>query len=138
MYPMRFIQPSPLLRTGLAVSGANCGTVVKPGYLMGYELASEDLTNCQLMVLSACETALGDIESHLGVAGIQRMLKLAGVQFILATLWKIPDAATAIFMEQFYKNLMQLKDPQEALTTTQKLLCKKMPVSDWGAFVLIK
>lgn len=138
MYPMRFIQPSPLLRTGLAVSGANCGTVVKPGYLMGYELASEDLSNCQLMVLSACETALGDIESHLGVAGIQRMLKLAGVQFILATLWKIPDAATAIFMEQFYKNLMQQKDPQEALTTTQKLLSKKMPVSDWGAFILIK
>lgn len=138
MYPMRFIQPSPLLRTGLAVSGANCGTTNIPGYLMGYELASEDLSNCRLMVLSACETALGDLDSHLGVAGIQRMLKLAGVQYILATLWKIPDAATAIFMEEFYKNLMRQNEPQQALVTTQKLLSKKMPVSDWGAFILIK
>jgi CHAT domain-containing protein len=55
-------------------------TQEKNRYLLGYELAAQNLSNCKLITLSACESALGDIKSNLGVMGLQRAIKLAGAQ----------------------------------------------------------
>jgi|GEM_PF-2702624 len=136
------IKRFPLLRTGIVVSNANCPTVKKTlsknGYLSGYEIASTDLSSCKLIVLSACESALGDIKSNLGVMGLQRAIKLAGAQKMLITLWKIPDAETVEFMQQFYTFLWSGQTEEEALKATQYVQSKKYDVGKWGAFVLIE
>ncbi len=135
------IKQMPLSRSGLVLSNANCpeNTVNgNNGYLLGYELAASDLTNCRLVVLSACESALGDIKSNMGVAGLQRALKLAGAGKLLITLWKIPDKETGEFMEHFYSRLLNGSAEEEALRYTQLIMSKKYSVSTWGAFVLIE
>lgn len=136
------IKKLPLLRSGIVVSNANCIAKHIPdknGYLSGYEIAATNLSDCQLIVLSACESALGDIKSNLGVMGLQRAIKLAGAQKMLITLWKIPDAETAEFMQLFYGFLFNQKLTEEAsLKKTQEIMSKKYSVSKWGAFVLIE
>lgn len=136
------IKRFPLLRTGIVVSNANCpiekNLLSKNGYLSGYEIAATDLSSCKLIVLSACESALGDIKSNLGVMGLQRAIKLAGAQKMLITLWKIPDAETVEFMQQFYTFLWGGKTEEESLKATQEIQSKKYDVGKWGAFVLIE
>ena len=64
-----------------------------------------DLSNTSLAVLSACQTGIGKITDD-GVWGIQRAFKMAGVQTILMSLWKVDDIATALMMTTFYKELL--------------------------------
>lgn len=133
----------PMLRTGLVLANANCPPETSnarwkaDGYLLGYEIASLNLAQCELITLSACESALGDIQSNLGVVGLQRALKTAGVKSMLMTLWKIPDEPTVEFMQHFYGFLLQGKTKSQALKHTQVIMSKKYDVSSWGAFVLI-
>ena len=96
-----------------------------------------DLTKCQLITLSACETALGDIKSNQGVLGLQQALKIAGARKLLLAMWKIPDQETAEFMSNFYQYLITGASEEEALRRTQSVLSKKYPISSWGAFTLI-
>ncbi len=90
------------------------------------------------MALSACETGLGDVRNNLGVDGLSRALKIAGARHLLISLWKVPDAATAEFMKQFYTFLFSGKTPAQALHTTQSNMSKTYPASDWGAFILVE
>jgi CHAT domain-containing protein len=141
-YQIDNIKKMPLLRSGIVLSNANCPNqknTRENGYLLGYELAAQDLTQCKLITLSACESALGDIKSNLGVMGLQRAIKLAGAQKMLITLWKIPDTETAEFMQLFYNYFFIKKySAEEALKNTQLVMSKKYAVSKWGAFVLIQ
>lgn len=141
-YQINNIKKMPLLRSGIVLSNANCPNqknTRENGYLLGYELAAQDLTQCKLITLSACESALGDIKSNLGVMGLQRAIKLAGAQKMLITLWKIPDTETAEFMQLFYNYFFIKKySAEEALKNTQLVMSKKYAVSKWGAFVLIQ
>ena len=133
------IQQDPLFRCGIALSNANepdAKSFTTEGYLMGYELAYTDLSNCYLVCLSACETGLGDLRNNLGVDGLSRALKLGGARYLLTSLWKVPDAPTAVFMEMFYKELFRLRSPQLALQKTRKYMSTKYTAIDWGAFVL--
>lgn len=136
------VQQFPLLRSGIVLSNANCPDSLSKrnnGYLLGYELAAQDLSNCKLITLSACESALGDIKSNLGVMGLQRAIKLAGAKKMLITLWKIPDTETAEFMQLFYDFLFnKANSEEEALKKTQEIMSKKYSVGKWGAFVLIE
>jgi CHAT domain-containing protein len=112
--------------------------------LSAKEISHLDLSNTDLVVLSACQTALGDITND-GVAGLQRGFKIAGVKSVLMSLWKVDDAATYLLMKLFYKSLFAGKNKQQALRDAQNYLRSYMvgnerPYNDihyWGAFILL-
>lgn len=138
-------------RTGLLLAGATLKLQhntqiqgVEDGILSAKEISTLDLSNVDLAVLSACKTGLGDITSD-GVAGLQRGFKCAGVNSILMTLWEVDDAATHLFMSQFYKNLMNGKSKHKSLQNAQKFLKEYQQDGEyiyndyhyWAAFVLL-
>ena len=90
------------------------------GILTAEEVQSLDLRGTDLVVLSACETGLGEGEYGQGVMGLQRAFQAAGARAVVASLWKVDDAATTVLMEQFYTNLWSKKMPKlEALRQAQ-------------------
>ena len=89
------------------------------GILAAQEIAHTDLRGCDLVVLSACETALGDITNE-GVMGLQRGFKKAGANTILMSLWKVDDQASSLLLTKFYENLLSKKMPKiDALKKAQ-------------------
>ena len=84
------------------------------GILFAYELAGLDL-NLDTIVLSACDTGLGQMEETEGIIGLSRSFLIAGVNSLISSLWKVSDASTSKLMEYFYKNKESLPTP-EALT----------------------
>ena len=108
------------------------------GILTAYEVSMLDLSNTKLVVLSACETGLGDIKGSEGVYGLQRAFKMAGVKYILMTLWEIRDEVTAEFMKVFYQQWLKGKDIHEAFKFAQDEMRKKYEANYWAAFVLVE
>jgi CHAT domain-containing protein len=98
------------------------------------------LPNTRLVVLSACETALGDIQGSEGVYGLQRAFKMAGVQNLIMSLWKVPDVETAEFMELFYTNLFGNKSVNDAFHLAQTRMKNKYRSEPykWAAWILVK
>lgn len=135
---------NPLLRCGLVMAGGNNGWKGKTlpgeddGILTGLEISNVQLPNTQLAVLSACETGLGKIEGSEGVFGLQRAFKLAGVNYIISSLWQVPDKETAEFMEIFYARWLGGKTIREAFLHTQQLMRKKYAPYYWAGFTLVK
>lgn len=138
----------PLIRSGLILAGGNYfwqhgfrpAHAQEDGILTAYEISLMDLSDTELVVLSACETGLGDIQGNEGVFGLQRAFKLAGVQHLIMSLWKVPDAATAELMSLFYKNRMD-----EKKSLGDALLSAQMAMRDegwspyyWGGFILVE
>ncbi len=111
---------SPLLMTGLVFAGANQEKTPGRGILTGEALIDLDLSGLELVVLSACETGLGDVAGGEGTFGLQRAFHLAGTHNVVASLWKVPDEPTAALMGLFYRNLWEHKQPPlEALRQAQ-------------------
>jgi CHAT domain-containing protein/tetratricopeptide (TPR) repeat protein len=123
---------TPLLRSGLVLAGGGRDPGAAPadvsaeappredGILTAEEVQALDLRGCELVVLSACETGLGQAEAGQGVLGLQRAFQAAGARAVVASLWKVDDAATAVLMKQFYTNLWTRKLPRlEALRQAQ-------------------
>jgi len=124
---------APLLHSGVALVGAArktdhiMGTGAESslpdrddGILTAEEVQSLDLRGTDLVVLSACETGLGLHEYGQGVLGLQRAFQAAGARAVVASLWRVDDAATTVLMEQFYTNLWSKKMPKlEALRQAQ-------------------
>lgn len=140
-----FVQnQNPLMRSGLVFAGVNdFWTGAKAvqdddGVLTALEVINIDLRKNQLVVMSACETGLGDIAGSEGVYGLQRAFKMAGTNFLIMSLWQVPDAETSEFMQTFYTLLMQEKDLQKAFTQTQSRMRQKYDPYFWAAFVLLE
>jgi CHAT domain-containing protein len=134
----------PLMRSGLVFAGANDvwnkSEMDKEddGVLTAQEVTQIDMRKNVLVVLSACETGLGDIKDSEGVYGLQRALKMAGVKYIIMSLWQVPDKETVEFMESFYAKLVQEKDIRRAFSETQKVMRQKYDPYYWAAFGLIE
>jgi CHAT domain-containing protein/Tfp pilus assembly protein PilF len=94
---------TPLLLSGLVLAGANQAPA--RGLLTAEEVCGLDLRGCELVTLSACETALGTASFNEGVLGLQRSFHVAGARSLLSTLWSVSDPATSVLMEQFYQRL---------------------------------
>jgi CHAT domain-containing protein len=138
-------QRDPMFRSGLVLARGNAIWANQKiiagkddGILTSYEIAQMDLSNTDLVVLSACETALGDLESNEGVIGLQRAFKLAGVKQIIMSLWRVSDKQTAELMSLFYSNWLQGQSIREALRSAQLYMKAKYPPYDWAGFVLVE
>ena len=115
--PVFKISDHPMIRSGLIMAGGNhaweTGKPFKPnmedGVLTAYEISQMDLSNTELVVLSACETGLGDIEGNEGVYGLQRAFKIAGAKYLIMSLWQVPDYQTQQLMITFYKKWLTEK-----------------------------
>ena len=134
-----------MLYSGLLFAGANNAWTgkdiregVEDGILTADEISRLDLSSNKLIVLSACDTGLGDIDYVDGVFGLQRGLKRAGVKTILMSLWKVPDEETKELMAIFYKELLSGKTPYQSLKTAQEQLIDrgKSPYY-WAGFILL-
>ena len=134
---------NPLLRSGLVLAGANSwlqGRRLPPeagdGILTGEDASALDLLSTDLVVLSACETGLGDIKTGEGVFGLRRAFLLAGAKTLVMSLWKVPDAQTQMLMEEFYRRILAGQSRAEALRGAQLLVKASNPEPVyWGAFV---
>ncbi len=136
----------PLLRSGLLFAGGNYAwrgrfiNGIEDGIVTAYEVSNMYLPNTKMVVLSACETALGDVKGSEGVYGLQRAFKMAGVQNLVMSLWKVPDGETSEFMQQFYKNMFARQPITDAFYNAQrkiKIKYRKDPYK-WAAWVLIR
>jgi CHAT domain-containing protein len=129
-----------VLRSGLLLAGSKLTLDneklpegIDDGILTGAEIENMDLSSVDLVVLSACQTGLGQVEPIEGVYGLQRAFKKAGVKSILMTLWKVDDDATQLFMTEFYRDYLKNNSKQHALKAAQKYL--KNLTSDEGEHV---
>lgn len=139
---------NPLERSGLVFAGvdkvwkrgyARMLKDVEEGMLLSKEIASLDLRETDIVVLSACETGLGDVTGD-GVFGLQRAFKMAGVQTILMSLWAVNDTSTSILMTAFYRNYyINHQTKSEAFRNAQQEVRSsgyKKP-EYWAGFVLL-
>ena len=137
----------PLNRSGLLFAGANLAlrghsedlpADVQDGILTAKEISLMDLREADMVVLSACETAKGEVTGE-GVFGLQRAFKMAGVQTILMSLWPVDDAATQLMMTEFYRHWIGQKEPKrEAFSHAQNIVRKQYADPKyWAAFILL-
>ncbi len=136
---------NPLLRSGLVLAGINTwnwGEEAPPeaedGLLTAEEVTALDLLDTELVVLSACQTGVGEVYQSEGVFGLRRAFLLAGAKTLVMSLWKVPDQQTQELMIHFYGFLQQGRDISTALHEAQKHI-KQQPGQShpfyWGAFI---
>lgn len=138
------IKDNSMLLSGMLLADANSTlkasnekTPLNDGIITSEEIAMLDLRNTELVVLSACETAIG-VNLQEGFGGLVRAFKNAGVKSILASLWKVPDDATAKLMTSFYKLFLSGKEMHLALKMAQKEVSKLYPDPYyWASFILL-
>ena len=144
-----FNEDKAMTRSGLLFSGVNNmlrNTLPKldgadDGILTAAEISRMELRGTELLVLSACQTGLGNVNGE-GVFGLQRGFKKAGVNTILMSLWEVDDIATQMLMDYFYENISSGMSKNAALRDAQNRLraCKEYDFSSpyyWAAFILL-
>ncbi len=134
-----------LLRTGLLLTGA--GDLLKEttfnynaesGILTAYEAMNLNLDQTELVVLSACETGLGELAVGEGVYGLQRAFLVAGAKVLIMSLFKVDDAATQKLMTKFYQKWLETGEMRESFIAAKKELRNEYqdPIF-WGSFIMI-
>ena len=143
-----FVGLNPLLLSGLFLAGANLhsqrvsSAPDEDGILTAYEVSAMNLRGTELVVLSACETGLGEIQQGEGVYGLRRAFEMAGARTVISALWPVADEVTGAIMGQLYdkgdESLPQL------LRKVQLKTIKQLRAQDevdhpflWGAFIAV-
>lgn len=138
----------PMMRSGLILAGGNYAWQnghplqegEEDGILTAYEISQMDLSKTNLVILSACETGLGDIKGNEGVYGLQRAFKIAGARYLVMTLWKVSDVHTKEFWTKFYKNWLntQMTVPDAFRKTQEEMKERFISPYLWAGFVLLE
>jgi CHAT domain-containing protein len=131
---------NPMLRSGIVLAGANASLkegkdegMVSADKILGLRLHGTDL-----VVLSACETGVGDVKSGEGVFGLKRSFILSGAKTVVMSLWSVPSRETTELMVDFYTLMARGKTKAEALREAKlKLMKEKSNPFYWGAFVMV-
>ncbi len=137
------IVQNPLLRSGILLKGAgdaleNNDKKSIGGIFTAYEAMDMNFNNTELIVLSACETALGDVQVGEGVQGLQMGLFISGARNLIMSLFKVPDDVTDQFMTLFYEKWTQSNQLQQSFRSAVQEIRKEHPrPRDWGAFILM-
>jgi CHAT domain-containing protein len=131
---------NPLVRSGLAFAGATGlrGQAGEDGVLTALEASSLDLTGTQLVVLSACQTAEGEVSQGDGVYGLRRALTVAGAEALVMSLWSVDDEATSYLMRGYYRRLKEGMGRSAALRDVQRVLAASETTRHpyyWAAFI---
>ncbi len=143
---MKYIQQNPLLRSGILLANTSGDKIGErnqsfnqndDGVLTAYEAINLDLSNTEMVVLSACETGRGDAKAGEGVYGLQRAFIIAGAKSTIMSMWKVDDAATQKLMSAFYNNRKGSLDTASAFRKAQLAMLNqyKHPYY-WGAFMM--
>lgn len=137
---------NPMTRSGLLLAGAERPWFGRPfpqdvedGILTAAEIANMNLRGLEMVVLSACETGIGDIRAD-GVFGLQRGFKMAGTGSILMSLWKVDDDATTVLMTEFYREWMKGTDKHDAFHAARAKVRQNPKWNNpkyWAAFILL-
>jgi CHAT domain-containing protein len=138
---------NPLLRAGLAFAGINANAKVlgeidtdNDGVLTALEVLNLNLTGTKLVILSACETGLGEIHEGEGVYGLRRSFQQAGAGTVVSSLWEVSDAGTQTLMSALYKRLLAGQSPHDALHDAQLEMLHNNQWSApyiWSAFFMV-
>jgi CHAT domain-containing protein len=133
------VKPDPMFNAGLVMAG-----VMKKkegdkedGVITAFEVSNLNFSSTELVVLSACETGLGEVENGEGVFGLQRAFKIAGANNIIMSLWKVDDKVTQQLMTEFYGYWLSGLDVPTAFYMAQNKIREqyRQPYF-WGAFVI--
>jgi hypothetical protein len=154
--PQRYKEDKAMTRSGLVLAGANNALRgmklpedVNDGILTAKEIAQLDLRGLDLVVLSACQTGLGEVTGD-GVFGLQRGFKKAGANSLMMSLWSVDDEATSLFMKEFYRQLMAGNGKHDSMKAAQRHVREYKETDEdgevthpydnykyWAAFVLL-
>lgn len=126
----------PMYTSGLVLALSDSSRA-EDGFLTAYEASNLDLKKTFLVVLSACETGQGEFEEGEGVWGLQRAFQVAGVRYIVMSLFKVDDEVTSLLMQEFYKNIVSGQEVLAAFRNSRmKIKSSYQKPVEWGAFVI--
>jgi len=148
------LEENPLLYSGLIMSGGNrliagelgsgAGANVEDGILTSLEASGLNLFGTELVVLSACQTGLGQIENSEGVYGLCRAFQLAGARSVIMSMFSVPDKSTVTLMERFYRDWLSGNSKASALRQASLSILQERRETHgaahplfWGGFILV-